>query len=74
MTINTKTQEFLNELAKLCDSFDITRIQAAEQDRVLFVMDGSEVAFEYAKPVEGEGTFYGVTEKNYNTQYTPLRD
>lgn len=71
MEINNKTKEFLNELAKLCDSFDVTRIKSAEQDRVLFVIDNSEVAFGYCKPFEDEGTFYAITEKNYESEYYP---
>lgn len=71
MDLHDSSKKFLNALSTLCEIYGVSRIKGGEDGSVLFVLNNSEVMFEYYKPVESNGIFYGLKETNYAVEYHP---
>ena len=71
MDLHDSSKKFLDALSTLCEIYGVTLIKGGEYGSALFVLNGSEVMFEYRKPVESNGIFYGLKETNYAVEYQP---
>jgi len=71
MDLHDSSKKFLDALFALCEIYGVTRIKGGEDGSALFVLNNSEVMFEYCKPVASNGIFYGLKETNYAVEYHP---